>query len=92
MPPAPTAVTADPDFGMRGAHCDPVSACPATPQLGHTTASSYTPQPSVPLLCQGCCFGYLNKKKVELELKSPFPASLLGTRSLEEKAECGGGV
>lgn len=41
--------------------------------------------PSFSLLCQDCCFGYLNKKKAELELKSPFPEFLLGTGPLEEK-------
>lgn len=65
MLPNPTVVTAEPDLKVWGAHC---STYPPTAQSGHNAATPHTPDPSFPLLCQGCCFGYLNKKKVELEL------------------------
>lgn len=58
---------------------------PPTAKSGHTAAASHTPQPGFPLLCQGCCFGYLNKKKVELDLKFPFLEFLLGTRPCERE-------
>lgn len=66
-----------------------------TTQSSHTAATPYTSQPSFPLLCQGCCFDYLNKKKVELELKFLFLEFLLGTMTYEtgnRKSEEGTGM